>query len=68
MLNARTKVAVLLGTLGISLLGAVAVPAVASADPFQPYWTGPQHPVRHYGGDLEHPAWSVTHPIRAVVP
>ena len=47
MSKARTKVVVLLGALGVSLLGALAAPAVASADPWYPYWTGPEHPVRH---------------------
>ena len=68
MTKSTTKVAVLLGVLGTSLLGTLAAPAVASADPWQPYWTGPEHPVRHYVGDAEHPIWAITHPFRALVP
>ena len=68
MSKARTKVVVLLGALGVSLLGALAAPAVASADPWHPIWSGPQHPVRHYAGDIHHPIWAETHPVRALTP
>ena len=68
MLKTRTRAVVLLGALAVSLLGALAAPAVASADPWQPYWTGPEHPVRHYAGDIDHPVWAVTHPVRALTP
>jgi hypothetical protein len=43
------------------------VPAVASADPYQPN-TGHRHPVAHYFGDVEYPGWAITHPIKALVP
>ncbi|MDH6243982.1 hypothetical protein [Mycobacterium sp. OTB74] len=64
----RRRLAVLLGALGVSMLGALAVPGVAAADPWRPWWSGPEHPVRHYVGDVEHPIWAVTHPIRALTP
>jgi hypothetical protein len=67
MPNVRTRAAVLLGGLGVSFAAALAVPAVASADPWQP-WSGPAHPVRHYVGDLEFPLWAITHPVRALIP
>ena len=67
MSKPRMRAAVLLGALGASFAGALVVPAVASADPWQPY-SGPAHPVRHYLGDVEHPIWAITHPIRSVVP
>ncbi len=44
----RIAAGVLLGTVGLSLVGSL-VPAVASADPYQPF-SGPRHPVRHYLG------------------
>jgi hypothetical protein len=62
----RIAAGVMLGTLGLSLIGSL-VPAVASADPYQP-GTGPAHPVRHYLGDIEHPIWAITHPVRALIP
>jgi hypothetical protein len=68
MSNTRTKAAVLISTLGVSVLGALVAPAVASADPWQPYWSGPEYPLRHYVGDAEHPVWSFTHPLRALIP
>ena len=68
MSKARSKVVVVLGALGVLLLGALAAPAVASADPWQPYWTGPWHPVAHYAGDIDHPVWAVTHPVRSLTP
>lgn len=64
----KTRVAVLLGSLAVSTLGALAAAGVAAADPWLPWWSGPDHPVRHYAGDLEHPIWSVTHPIRSLIP
>ena len=67
MSKTRTRAAVLVGALGVSFVGALAIPAVASADPWQP-WSGPAHPVRHYLGDIEHPIWAVTHPFRAFIP
>ncbi|WP_133066866.1 hypothetical protein [Mycolicibacterium sphagni] len=68
MSNTRTRAAVLIGALGVSVLSAFAAPAVASADPWLPYWSGPEHPVRHYVGDAEHPIWAFTHPFRALTP
>jgi hypothetical protein len=62
------KAAVLLGALGVTLLGALAAPAVASADPWAPVWSGPEHPVRHYVGDAKHPIWAITHPVRSLIP
>jgi hypothetical protein len=62
----RMAGAVLLGTAGLSLAGSL-MPAVASADPWVPY-SGPLHPVRHYAADVLHPIWSVTHPLRALIP
>ena len=67
MSKIRKGAAVLVGAIVLSFSGALVVPAVASADPWQPY-SGPLHPVRHYLGDVEHPIWSITHPIRAVTP
>lgn len=63
---------------GLSLAGAFAGPAVAAADPGQP-WGQPsgQHlrpeppptrPIYHYTDDLTHPVWSVTHPLSALLP
>jgi hypothetical protein len=62
----RVMASVLLGTLGLSLVASL-MPAVASADPYDPY-SGPLHPVRHYAGDILHPEWALTHPLRALVP
>jgi hypothetical protein len=62
----RMGAAVLLGAAGLSVVASL-VPAVASADPFQPN-TGPRHPVAHYFGDLEYPGWAITHPWRALLP
>ena len=62
----RTAAAVVLGAVGLSLVGSL-MPAVASADPWVPY-SGPLHPVRHYAADVLHPIWSVTHPLRALIP
>jgi len=62
----RMAAGVVLGTVGLSLIGSL-VPAVASADPYQPF-SGPRHPVRHYLGDVEHPIWAFTHPVRAAIP
>ncbi|MBW0016478.1 MAG: hypothetical protein JO236_02870 [Mycobacterium sp.] len=62
----RIGAGVLLGTVALSLLASL-VPATASADPWDPA-SGPLHPVRHYAGDVLHPIWSITHPLRALVP
>ena len=62
----RMVAAVMLGTISLSLIGSL-VPAVASADPWVPY-SGPLHPVRHYAADVLHPIWTLTHPIRSLVP
>jgi hypothetical protein len=62
----RTGAAVLLGTVGLSLVGSL-VPAVASADPFVPH-SGPLHPIRHYAADVLHPIYTITHPIRSLIP
>jgi hypothetical protein len=62
----RVAAAGVLTAVGFSLLGTLAAP-VASADPWVPY-SGPLHPVRHYAADVLHPIWSVTHPLRALVP
>jgi len=62
----RMAGAVLLGTVGLSLAGSL-MPAVASDDPWVPY-SGPLHPVRHYAADILHPIWSITHPLRALIP
>jgi hypothetical protein len=62
----RIAAGVMLGTVGLSLVGSL-MPAVASADPWDP-WSGPLHPARHYVGDMHHPIWSLTHPLRALVP
>jgi hypothetical protein len=63
----RCAAAAGLAAVGLSFGAAIVVPAVASADPWQPY-SGPRHPVRHYAGDLEHPIWAITHPVRAATP
>jgi hypothetical protein len=62
----RVAAAGVLGAVGLSIVGSL-VPAVASADPYQPY-TGPRHPIAHYLGDVQYPGWALTHPIRALVP
>jgi hypothetical protein len=62
----RIAAAGVLGAVGLSIIGSL-VPAIASADPYQPN-TGPRHPFAHYFGDLEYPGWAITHPIRALVP
>ncbi len=62
----RMGAAVLLGTVGLSLAGAL-VPAVASADPYVPF-SGPLHPLRHYAADILHPIYTITHPIRSLIP
>jgi hypothetical protein len=62
----RMGAAVLLGTVGVSVIGSL-VPAIASADPYQP-GSGPRHPVAHYVGDAEYPVWSITHPWAALRP
>jgi hypothetical protein len=62
----RMLAGVVLGTVGLSLAASL-MPAVASADPWDPA-SGPLHPVRHYAGDVLHPGWALTHPLRALVP
>jgi hypothetical protein len=62
----RVAAAGLLAAVGLSLLGSLA-PAVASADPWVPF-SGPLHPMRHYAADVLHPAWAITHPVRATTP
>jgi hypothetical protein len=62
----RIAAAGVLGAAGLSVIAAL-VPAVASADPYQPN-TGHRHPVAHYFGDAEYPGWTITHPIKALVP
>jgi len=62
----RMGAAVLLGTVGLSVAGAL-VPAVASADPYVPH-SGPLHPIRHYAADALHPIYTITHPIRSLIP
>jgi hypothetical protein len=62
----RVAAAGVLGAAGLSLIASL-VPAIASADPYQPY-TGPRHPIAHYFGDIQYPGWALTHPIRALVP
>jgi hypothetical protein len=62
----RVAAAGILTAIGFSLLGTLAAP-IASADPWVP-GTGPLHPIRHYAADVLHPIWSVTHPLRALVP
>ena len=51
----RMGAAVLLGTLGLSVAGAL-VPATASANPYVPF-SGPLHPI-----------YTITHPIRSLIP
>jgi len=67
MTKIRTAATLLLATLALSFVGTLAVPAIASADPWQPD-SGPLHPIRHYLGDVEHPIWAITHPVRALTP
>jgi hypothetical protein len=62
----RVAAAGVLTAVGFSLLGTLAAP-VASADPWVPH-SGPLHPIRHYAADVLHPIWSVTHPVRALIP
>ena len=62
----RVAAAGILTAVGFSLLGTLAAP-VALADPWVPF-SGPLHPIRHYAADVLHPIWSVTHPLRALVP
>jgi hypothetical protein len=62
----RMAAGVVLATGGLSLVGSL-TPAVASADPYQPF-TGPGHPILHYLGNMEHPIWAITHPLRALIP
>jgi hypothetical protein len=62
----RMLASVMLGAIGMSLVAAL-VPATASAEPYDPH-SGPLHPVRHYAGDIEHPAWALHHPLRALIP
>jgi hypothetical protein len=62
----RMGAAVLLGTLGLSVAGAL-VPATASANPYVPF-SGPLHPIRHYAADVLHPIYTITHPIRSLLP
>jgi hypothetical protein len=62
----RIAAAGVLGAVGLSIIGSL-VPAVASADPYQPN-TGHRHPIAHYFGDVEYPGWTITHPIKALVP
>jgi hypothetical protein len=66
MSKLRVLAGVLLGTVGLSLAASL-LPAVASAEPYDPN-SGPLHPVRHYEGDLAHPAWALHHPLRALIP
>ncbi|BBZ46829.1 hypothetical protein [Mycobacterium parmense] len=62
----RIAAGVVVGTVGLSLAGAL-VPAVASADPYVPF-SGPLHPIRHYAADALHPIYTITHPIRSIIP
>jgi len=62
----RMGAAILLGTLGLSVAGAL-VPATASANPYVPF-SGPLHPIRHYAADALHPIYTITHPIRSLLP
>jgi hypothetical protein len=70
----RTLSAGVLCAAGLSLAGAFVGPAVASADPGQPWGQPmrpeppPMHPIYHYTDDLTHPVWSVTHPFSALLP
>lgn len=62
----RMGAGILLGTVGLSLVGSL-LPAVASADPYVPY-SGPLHPIRHYAADALHPIYTITHPVRSLIP
>jgi hypothetical protein len=31
-------------------------------------FSGPLHPIRHYAADALHPIYSITHPIRSIIP
>jgi hypothetical protein len=62
----RVAAAGLLAGVGLSLLGTLAAP-VASADPYVPF-SGPLHPIRHYAADVLHPVYTITHPIRSIIP
>lgn len=62
----RIAAGVGLGTIGLSLVGSL-MPAVASADPYVPH-SGPLRPLRHYAADVLHPGYTITHPIRSLIP
>ena len=62
----RVAAAGLFAAVGLSLLGSLAAP-IASADPYVPF-SGPLHPIRHYAADVLHPIYSITHPIRSIIP
>jgi multisubunit Na+/H+ antiporter MnhB subunit len=62
----RIAAAGVLGAAGLSVVASL-VPAVASADPYQPN-TGHRHPIAHYFGNIEYPGWAITHPINAALP
>ncbi|BBZ42240.1 hypothetical protein [Mycobacterium conspicuum] len=62
----RMAAGVMLGGIGLSLVASL-MPATASAEPYDPH-SGPLHPVRHYVGDIKHPAWALHHPLRALIP
>jgi hypothetical protein len=62
----RIAAAGVLGAAGLSIVASL-VPAVASADPYQPN-TGHRHPVAHYFGNIEYPGWAITHPFNAALP
>ncbi|MGO9509979.1 MAG: hypothetical protein ACLPXZ_22515 [Mycobacterium sp.] len=74
MSKIRTLSTGVLCAAALSLAGAFAGPAMASADPGQPWGQYPRpeppptHPVYHYTDDLTHPVWSVTHPVWAIAP
>ncbi len=59
----RIAAAGLLAGVGLSLLAA----PVASADPYVPF-SGPLHPIRHYAADALHPIYTITHPLRSIIP
>jgi hypothetical protein len=59
----RVGAATMLAAVGLSLVA----PAVASANPYVPF-SGPLHPIRHYAADALHPIYSITHPIRSIIP
>jgi hypothetical protein len=62
----RIAAAGLFTAVGLSLLGSLAAP-IASANPYVPF-SGPLHPIRHYAADVLHPIYSITHPIRSIIP